>query len=304
MASAPPDLEALRRRIDEIDDRLHELVIERAEVVSLVAASKKQGGNLSAYQPGREAEILRRRAARHRGDFPLASLLRIWREMLAATVRLQSPFPVAVFAPPDMPGFWDLARDHYGSHALIMPYRSVGQVIRAVGTAEAAVGVLPQPQEVDPDPWWRHLVSSDERAPRIVARLPFGARGNARTDGAEALVIGRAAAQPTGADRTFLAAETAAEISRGRIFALLAEAGLDCTFLGSCEQDSGTLHLIEIDGFVAVADPRLDGLRARLGGAPDALVPLGLYARPLPASLFAPAAGVGGGALPAGAGEG
>src|ERR1700740_1280148 len=114
MPVTPSDLKGLRRRLDEIDDKLQDLLIDRAQIVSLVAASKKDG-NRAAYQPAREAEIIRRLIGRHRGAFPIATLVRMWREMLAATVRLQSPFSVAVFAPADQPGLWDLARDHYGS---------------------------------------------------------------------------------------------------------------------------------------------------------------------------------------------
>src|SRR5205085_1491538 len=88
----------------------------------------------------------------------------------------------AVYTPSDAPGFWDLARDHYGSHTPMVPCRSTPQVIRAVTENKEAIGVLPMPQEgdSDPDPWWRHLLSSDGNAPHVIARLPFGARGNAR----------------------------------------------------------------------------------------------------------------------------
>jgi chorismate mutase len=152
MSSAPSDLEGLRRRLDEIDDGLQRLLIERADVVSLVAAHKRGLGTLAPFQPAREAEILRRLAARHRGLFPLATLVRMWREMLAATLRIQTRFAVAVFAPPEQQGFWDLARDHYGSHTPMTPYQSASQVIRAVSDGAAAVGVLPMPQEGDTDP--------------------------------------------------------------------------------------------------------------------------------------------------------
>src|ERR1700719_4127490 len=113
MSAIPSDLEELRRRLDEIDDRLQDLLIERADVIAMVAEAKTKNGQLAALQPDREAEIIRRLARRHRGSFPVASLVRIWREVLSATVRLQSPFAVAVYAPPGAPGLWDLARDHY-----------------------------------------------------------------------------------------------------------------------------------------------------------------------------------------------
>jgi chorismate mutase / prephenate dehydratase len=280
MLATPSDLEELRRSLDRIDDKLQDLLIERAEIIARVAASKKEG-NLAPFQPAREAEIMRRLVARHRGDFPIATLVRMWREMLAATVRLQSPFAVAVYAPPEGQSFWDLARDHYGSNSPMSAYRSIGQVIRAVTEGQSSVGVLPMPQEGEPHPWWRHLLSKDENAPRVVARLPFGPRGNARSNGADALVIGRAGQQATGEDRTLLVTESAAEISRGRIFRILTSLGLRCTFFASCEHLGGALNLIEIDGFVPISDPRLDGFRAQLGGELQRSLPLGGYAVPL-----------------------
>jgi chorismate mutase / prephenate dehydratase len=280
MLATSSDLEALRRSLDRIDDKLQDLLIERAVIIARVAASKREG-NLTAFQPGREAEIIRRLVARHRGDFPVATLVRMWREMLAATVRLQSPFAVAVYAPAEAQGFWDLARDHYGSNTPMSAYRSTRQVIRAVTEGQASAGILPMPQEGEPDPWWRHLLSKDENAPRVVARLPFGARGNARSDGADALVIGRAAPQATGDDRTLLVTESEAEISRGRIFRILSSLGLSCTFFASCGHLGGPLDLIEIDGSVLISDPRLDGFRSQLGGELRRLLLLGGYAVPL-----------------------
>ena len=286
MLPTPSDLAELRRRLDEIDDQLHDLLIERAEIISGVAASKREG-NLAAFQPSREAQIIRRLVDRHRGEFPVPTLVRMWREMLAATVRLQSPFTVAVFAPIESQGLWDLARDHYGSHTPMSANRSIGQVIRAVAEGQASVGVLPMPQEDETDPWWPHLLSKDQNAPRVVARLPFGARGNARSDSAEALAIGHGVQQETGLDRVLLAAESSAEISRGRIFRTLSSLGLVCTFSTSHEHAGSVVNLIEIEGFVPITDPRLDSFRVQLGVASRRLLPFGGYALPLPASALA-----------------
>src|SRR5688500_13821143 len=263
MSDTPSDLEDLRRRIDGIDDRLQDLLIQRMEIVARVAASKRSAGGVAAHQPAREAEIMRRLVSRNHGGLPPATLVRIWRELLAATTRAQGSFTIAVYAPPESQGFWDVARDHYGSHTQMLAYRSTGQVIHAVTDGQAAIGVLPMPREEDPDPWWRHLLSTDDNAPHVIARLPFGGRGNARGDG-DALAIGRGAEQPTGRDRTLLVTENAPHTSRGRMFATLAGLGLACSFMASCEHAEGANTLIEIDGFVPVSDPRLDSLRAQL----------------------------------------
>ena len=62
MSTTPADLDELRRRIDEIDDRLQDLLIERLEVVSRVAAQKRNA-TVSPYRPvtrGRDPAPARR----------------------------------------------------------------------------------------------------------------------------------------------------------------------------------------------------------------------------------------------------
>jgi chorismate mutase/prephenate dehydratase len=280
----PSNLKGLRRRLDEIDDQLQDLLIDRVQIVSLVAASKKDG-NQPAFQPAREAEIIRRLVGRHRGALPVAALVRMWREMLAATVRLQSPFSVAVFAPADRPGFWDLARDHYGSNTPMSAYDTVGRVMRAVAGGTGSVGVLPLPKAGEPDPWWPHLLTTDDGAPRVVARLPFGARGNARAD-TDALAIGCGAQEESGLDRTLLGAECSSGVSRSRISELLSTVGLVCTVIA--RSDLGKIvYLIEAEGLVLPSDQRLEAIRSELGAALERVLPLGGYAVPLSSSALA-----------------
>ena len=284
MSEIPSDLEQLRRRIDEIDNRLQDLLVERINIVSGVAAHKRSNDGLAAHQPAREAEIIRRLVLRNHGLFPPATLVRMWRELLAATTRLQGAFTIAVYAPAETQGFWDLARDHYGSHTPMLTYRSTAQVIRALNEGQAAIGVLPMPQEEEPDPWWRHLLSTHDKAPHVIARLPFGARGNARSDRVDALAIGHGGQRQTGRDRTLIATENAPDISRGRMFSTLSALGLSCTFMASSEHAEGVNTLIEIEGFVPISDPRLERLREQLGPALYRLLGFGGYAVPLSAA--------------------
>src|SRR5260370_7187437 len=135
----------------------------------------------------------------------------------------------------------------------MLTYRSTARVIGAVTEGQAAIGVLPMPEEEEPDPWWRHLLSTHDKAPHVIARLPFGARGNARSDGGDALVISHGGQQQTGRDRTLIATENARDISRGRMFATLAALGLSSTFIATCEQTESAHTLIHIPPFVPAA---------------------------------------------------
>jgi len=276
-------LDDLRREIDEIDDEMHDLLMRRTKVVDAIGALKKSDG-VPAIRPGREAKILRRLMARHDSKFPRALVVRIWREILSGTTRLQVDFAVAVHVPETAPGLWDLARDHYGSFTPMTAFGTASQVLRAVTEGGASVGVLPLPQEGDADPWWPHLVSVDAQTPRVIARLPFGLPGNARAGGLDALAIGRGAPEPTGADRSLLVIDTNREISRTRLFSVLKAGGLEPHFLAAVASPPGTVaNLIELAGLVSSEDAALEKALVPLGAAVDRVSFLGSYARPLTA---------------------
>src|SRR3546814_13261024 len=97
--------------------------MQRAVLAGRISAAKGEA-SMASIRPAREAEIMRRLAARHSGEFPRAALARIWRELISAIPRIQDQGPkVAVYAPGDSPGFRDLARDHFGPTVPIPPYR-------------------------------------------------------------------------------------------------------------------------------------------------------------------------------------
>ena len=290
MLSGQSDLEELRRRLDAIDDRLQDLLIERLEIVSRVAAEKRSG-SVPPHVPAREAQMLRRLAARLGDAFPAGPLVRIWRELLGATTRAQGPFAIGVYSSPNALGIWDLARDHYGSHAPMSTFQSASQVIRAVTERRAAIGVLPMPQDGDDEPWWLHLIAPDIDVPRVIARLPFGPRGNARTDSGDALAIGYGPQQESGIDRTLLATENAVDISHSRFANLLSAVGFSWTSIISCGQGQSGNTLLEVDGFVPPTDPRLAQMRNRFGADLPQLLPIGSYAVPLQQGA-APAGGI------------
>ncbi len=255
MSGTDKTLARLRRQIDDIDDQIHDLLMRRTEIAGQIGQLK--GGGASFMRPGREAAVLRRLVARHRGDLPKALIVRIWREIFSANAGLQGPLAVAVYAPEGTFGYRNLARDHFGWRTPISAFRSAAQVLEAVSDGKANIGVLPVPHGDVTEPWWRNLARNGAEVPRIIARLPFAAVDPSRGDGPEALAIGLVVPEPTGHDHSFLAIETDDVISRSQIKEILAQAGLDMLDIQVCEDGGRSLHLIEVDGFVAPGDERL-----------------------------------------------
>ena len=287
--NADISLEALRREIDAIDDAIHDLVMRRTGIVEQVRDVKR---DLSIkIKPARECEIIYRLMARHRGPFPKRELFRIWRELIVATLSFEGPFSVAVHVPEDGGGYWDLARDHFGSYTPMTPHDSVRRVIESVRSQEATVGVLPLPRQDDADPWWRHLVTESAEAPRIVARLPFVPAGNGRGGDLEALVVCPVAQEPTGRDRAFLAVETAEPMGMGRLREILSEVGLPAVFIAPWHEQQARdtwLFLAEVDDFLLPDDRRIERFMAAAGEQMRQAIVLGGYAAPLGVDDLAP----------------
>jgi chorismate mutase len=282
-------LDEVRSEIDGIDETIHDLLIRRTQLVEDVRSIKRNWR--VKIQPSREAEILYRLVERHRGPFPKRDLVAMWRILICATLSFEGPFSVAVYAPAEDGGYWDLARDHFGPCTPMARHGSVRAVIETVHRQDAIVGVLPFPRHDEHDPWWRHIVTSNPEAPKIIARLPFAGLGTGRGNLVEGLVVCPVMVTPTGRDRSFLAAETERGVGLAQLGMALQEAGLVPTF-ATAWRDEGPppacLCLIEVDGWLGGDDGRLQRLQGRLGRSLHRLILLGGYAVPIAADALGP----------------
>jgi chorismate mutase len=280
-----PELDRIRREIDSIDDALHDLVIRRTALIDEVIATKGRGSGAN-FRPAREAQILRRLIERHHGVFPKPVLARIWREIISASLGLQGSFPVAVYWPEQENAWRDLARAHFGSATRLSGHGSARATVHAVGEGNAAVGVVPLPEEDEAEPWWPMLMDYPGNGPKIVARLPFVAGGGGRGEGSEALAVGSLDPQPSGNDRSFLAVRAGAELSRARLSGALNGVGLEIHYMmarADPNDPDQTLFLVEVEGFIAPEDERLDLLVATDGLPAHQIDVLGAYATPFTA---------------------
>jgi chorismate mutase len=288
MGNEPATLEELRGEIDRIDDALHDLLIRRADV-SLAIAKVKQpavpGGNgalIPALRPAREAAILRRLLARHTGDLPPQVLVRIWREIIAASLRVQSRFHLHIYAADNHAGLADLAHAHFGSQTPVRTHTRPSMVVHACAEEPNSLGIVPLPEIEEPGAaWWAQLAPAGEKGPRVVAKLPFVQDGE---DGLSAFAIGTVEQEPSGDDTTLLLLEIAPGVSRTTLQSYLKSAGLKAKLMAAgrlLEKKLPDEILLEVQEFVGKGDPRLRALVDAAGGAIVRAAPIGGYANPI-----------------------
>ncbi len=273
------ELGRFRREIDRIDSELARLLAERQSVSERIGHLKTDDADV--LRPGREAEILRRLVKELAGRVEPAAVLRIWREILAASARAQTPVCAAVCAPTGEREVWHLARDHFGGVTPLQRVDRPPQALRALFDDSAQVAVLPPP--TDDLSWWTGLIESVPRL-HVVARLPFGVQQQGESaDYVEAFVVGRMLPDASGDDLSLVAINAAGSLSRGRLKELLAEVGLEATSRAATRPPASqeAWHLMEVDGYLDLEDQRLVELRHRFPREVERCVRVGAYARPL-----------------------
>lgn len=261
-ATDPSELATLRAELDRLDDLLHDTLMRRAEVVGRVADLRVQGK--VALRPGREAAILRRLVARHRGALPARTVVRMWRELLAGTTSMQTALSVALAAQ-DAGACAALAREQFGALTPLRMRGSPEDALAAVADGAATVAVLPASSPgAALAPWWRRLAGDGARL-QVVGLLPFWSERPEGTPTAPAVVISADPPDPSGEDRSLLWLATLPPGALPDGFRLA----------GGGE---GHAALLAVDGLVAADDPRLAGPRW-----PAPPIPVGGYAVPLAA---------------------
>ena len=142
-------LQNIRNKIDSIDNSIHDLLIERAEIVEQVAEEKKKYNktNLVVYRPSREYEILIRIIQRHKGTLPKKSLISIWRNLISAYIGMQAELTLSFGSDLD-----EIVNSHFGSNIKKEKAITSSVALKSLNENKVHIAILPYPNK-DND-WW------------------------------------------------------------------------------------------------------------------------------------------------------
>lgn len=168
----PPSLADLRKEIDRIDESMHQLLIERSEIIDrLITVKRSQDSGVSAFRPAREAEMMRRLVSRHKGILPLDTVESIWRVIISTFTYVQAPFAVHADLSAGDALMRDSARFHFGFTVPFVAHMGAASVVAAVSSSKGDLGLVPAFDVASAGAWWSAL--EFDAAPKIIARLPF-----------------------------------------------------------------------------------------------------------------------------------
>lgn len=249
---APPSLDEVRARIDAIDGQLLKLLDERAALAHVVAEAKAAAGDAGRFglRPAREAQLLRKLIASPRSGATPALVVRVWREMIGESLRIQGPFHLAVWGGKDPGRAVELARLRFGAAP---PLRQVARPEDALAAARTPGGVAACALTPD-SAWWGRLLAEPKL--KVFAALPCLAAWGPLS----ALAVAEVDVEPTGDDRTFWV--TDAPGPAAKIMDALSRDGVAATLL----VETGGLKLFVLAGYYMADDERLARAPGRLSG--------------------------------------
>ena len=133
------NLHALRGRIDAVDERLLQLLNERADLARRIGELK---GDAPTYRPEREAQVLRRLTAGNPGPLPGEAVERLFTEIISACRAVEAGLSVA-FLGPRGTFSEEAAHKRFGGAVRGVACASIDEVFRQVEAQQVGYGVVP-----------------------------------------------------------------------------------------------------------------------------------------------------------------
>ena len=134
-------IDSIRERINNIDDKILELLNERATLVVEIGEIKKDSGK-ALYVPSREFSIYERLTAQNEGPFPSNAIRNVFREIISASLSLEELQKIAYLGPAGT--FTHLASiKNFGLSAELIPFRSISAVFEEVEKKRSDFGIIP-----------------------------------------------------------------------------------------------------------------------------------------------------------------
>ena len=134
-------VDALRKKIDQIDGKIVGLLKERASVALKIGQAKSLSNDL-VYAPHRESEVLKRVGDLRRGPLSTQAIRAIYREIISASRALESELKI-VYLGPEATYTHLAAREKFGSVPAFVAAKSIAEVFQEVEQGRASFGVVP-----------------------------------------------------------------------------------------------------------------------------------------------------------------
>lgn len=132
-----------RQEIDRIDDAIHDLIMQRGDIVKNIAKAKDSKTRLP-IRVQREAQMLKRLYANHDGALPFISVVYLWYDLISAYTQAQQKYSMGVLMmSDDAQEIWDLARRQFGGITPCHAYDNIDAMLHDYEKGKIDIVIIP-----------------------------------------------------------------------------------------------------------------------------------------------------------------
>ena len=135
------NIDKLRKKIDEVDEKILDLLNQRAKA-AVAIGKEKQKKRLKTHDKLREDKILKKLVLENKGPLSKKMIIAVYREILSVCRGLQSSIKVAYLGPKASNAYL-AARKRFGASVGFIPVNTIFDVFREVEKDKAQFGLVP-----------------------------------------------------------------------------------------------------------------------------------------------------------------
>ncbi len=253
-----------RSQIDQIDNKIINLLSDRMKIVSKVGKHKENVQDKCFIRSNREADMIKDLVCKADKSIPKSVIVTIWRKVITSANVLEQDIAIGVHNPQKLLSYHHLIKEYYGDFMPITDYSSSNNVISEIEKNNLQLGIFSLPtndcKNDDLDHWWINIANNQSDL-KVFTKIPFieyEEDENMIKD--DLLVVAIKDAEKSQSDKTLLTIELNSETSSHSLQKIFAENNLEAKIIKSTkirEINNIAFYLVEVDGFYEQDDEKI-----------------------------------------------
>lgn len=248
----------LRKEIDEIDDKILNLLKDRFDVVNRVKDLKDGEKDKFYIKSAREADMIRDLIKKSEDKLPKILIMNIWRKIISFSNCFEQNLKIALHNPNKISDLKHILACYYNNEIPVISHDTVSTVVMELESNKSQIAVFALPKDKNDDidrDWWVNLANNTSGI-KVFAKIPM-IDGYAEYD-LVALAIKEV--EKSDFDNSLLCIETSNEVKEGQFLADLSANFEDFKVIKSSKSEkygNNIFYLVEIKGFLEEKDQKL-----------------------------------------------
>ena len=243
-------LSEYRKNIDNIDNSILKLLLERVEIIEKVRKLKIDNKETFFIKSAREADMIKTIISKAEKKIPKSLIIAIWRKIITFSNIIEQNLRIAIYNPNKINDYKYLTQEYYADYASITNYENINSIISEIekNNAQIAIFALPKDDEEtnSNNSWWTNLANNNIGL-KVFAKIPF-----VKNSSLELVAMAIKKPEKSESDNSLFCIETSDQISSSYLLNALKESGLSAKILkvATIKQVENILfYLVEIEGF-------------------------------------------------------